>query len=252
MLGSTVVCLGLAILAYLAWQFAGTDYLSHRHQRQVLAQLQNGWTHRHDTVPTRWGVAEAIVEIPRFGPDYRVPLLEGTGPQVLAAGYGHITGTAGPGQQGNFAIAAHRVTHGEPLRNMPDLQINDQVRIVTRTTTYIYRLTSGGDDLIVPFTATWVTAPLPHNPHGGVEPRQIPAQRLLTLTTCAELFHTDNRMVAFGVLARVIPTAATQRRGLTPGTLPGTQSHSAADEHPARATAQQSPVRLTPAATSGR
>ena len=41
---------------------------------------------------------------------------------------------------------------------------------------------------------------LPKNPHGGVEPAQRPGQKLITLTTCAELFHTDNRMIAFGHL----------------------------------------------------
>ena len=35
---------------------------------------------------------------------------------------------------------------------------------------------------------------------GGVEPAQKPGQKLITLTTCAELFHTDNRMIAFGHL----------------------------------------------------
>jgi sortase A len=34
----------------------------------------------------------------------------------------------------------------------------------------------------------------------GVEPPQEPGSRLLTLTTCSELFHTDNRLVAFGHL----------------------------------------------------
>ena len=41
---------------------------------------------------------------------------------------------------------------------------------------------------------------LPKNPRGGVEPAQRAGQRLITLTTCAELFHTDNRMIAFGHL----------------------------------------------------
>ena len=33
-----------------------------------------------------------------------------------------------------------------------------------------------------------------------MEPEQKAGQRLITLTTCSELFHTDNRLVAFGVL----------------------------------------------------
>ena len=41
---------------------------------------------------------------------------------------------------------------------------------------------------------------LPKNPHGGVAAGPEPGQKLITLTTCAELFHTDNRMIAFGHL----------------------------------------------------
>ena len=53
------------------------------------------------------------------------------------------------------------------------------------------------------FTSVWVVQALPGNPEaGGVQPAQEPGQRLITLTTCSELFHTDNRMVAFGHLVR--------------------------------------------------
>ncbi len=62
-----------------------------------------------------------MIRIPAFGDDYAVPLLDGTSDQALAAGFGHLDGTADPGQVGNFATAGHRVTHGEPLADMPAL-----------------------------------------------------------------------------------------------------------------------------------
>ena len=53
----------------------------------------------------------------------------------------------------------------------------------------------------VTFHDGWVVNPLPDNPEpGGVEPPQGKPLKLLTLTTCAELFHTDDRLVAFAVL----------------------------------------------------
>lgn len=199
--GALSLAAGLAIVAYLLWQFFGTNWISHRHQAQVLSQLRGTWRDGGSTSQSAWGRADAIIEIPRFGPTFAVPLLEGDGPDVLAAGFGHITGTAGPGQVGNFVIAGHRVTHGEPLRNMPRLEAGDEIKVLTRRLEYDYRLTTGGHDLTVPFTATWVTTPLPHNPMlGGVEPSPKSRQRLITVTTCAELFHTDNRLVAFGIL----------------------------------------------------
>jgi hypothetical protein len=55
------------------------------------------------------------------------------------------------------------------------------------------------------FNGVWVVDRLPTNPDGGVEPAQRPGQRLITLTTCSELFHTDNRMIAFGHLVSSRP-----------------------------------------------
>ena len=72
--------------------------------------------------------------------------------------------------------------------------------------TFTYELDTGGDDLTVNFDQTWVVDPLPTNPdEGGPQPAQEPGQRLITLTTCAELFHTDERLVAFGHLVSSTP-----------------------------------------------
>ncbi len=205
-LGLLLIAGGLGLLGYVAWQFWGTNWVSHRAQERIVTDVRRDWDEpatgaSRDAVRVPEGAATALVRIPRFGDDYVMPVLEGTSDDVLAAGFGHFADTAGPGEKGNYALAAHRVTHGEPLRRMPDLQAGDEVIIETRTTTYTYELTSGGDDLVVPFTAGWVVDPLPTNPEeGGVQPAQEPGQRLITLTTCSEIFHTDNRMVAFGVL----------------------------------------------------
>jgi sortase A len=203
--GIGMILAGLAVLGWVAWEYFGTTWVSHRHRDQAISRLEQAWHGGHASVHTSWGKADAIIRIPRFGASYAVPVLEGTSTTVLATGYGHFTGTAGPGQVGNYALAAHRITHGEPLRRMPDLRTGDEVIVQTRTQTYTYRLTSAGSALVVPMTATWVTTPLPRNPTGGIEPAQRPGQRLITLTTCSELFHTDNRMVAFGVLVSSAP-----------------------------------------------
>jgi sortase A len=59
------------------------------------------------------------------------------------------------------------------------------------------------NDLVAPFTAGWVVQPFPVNPEGGVGPAPTHGRRLITLTTCSEMFHTDDRMVAFGHLSSV-------------------------------------------------
>jgi len=211
-LGAVLVAAGLALGAYGAWQVWGTDVVSSRTHRALVAEARAAWSAPGDVavepLATDHGRLSAIVRIPRFGDDYAVPLLEGTSDDVLAAGFGRFTDGAVAGARGNFALAAHRVTHGEPLRDMPLLEPGDEVVVETPRWTYTYVLDTGGDDLTVPFTEGWVLATVPRNPdEGGVQPRQQRGQRLLTLSTCSELFHTDGRLVAFGHLASREPTA---------------------------------------------
>jgi sortase A len=210
--GIVLVLAGLGMLGYVAWQFYGTNIVSRQTQRHLVEDLTQDWATAPGTTlgqksapkpaQVRLGQASAIIRIPAFGNDYAVPVLEGVGDKELASGYGHFPESADAGQQGNYALAAHRVTHGEPLRDMPSLRPGDKVLVETRHAVYTYVLDTNPNDLIVPMQDVWVVDPLPHNPDGGVEPAQRPGQRLITLTTCSELFHTDNRMIAFGHLVR--------------------------------------------------
>jgi sortase A len=198
---------GFAMLGYVGWQFYGTNYVSRQTQQRVIEKITKDWSVAPATTvegptETRVAVGEpmGLIRIPAFGDDYVVPLVEGVTDKVLASGFGHFPPNALPGEEGNFAIAAHRVTHGEPLRDMPELRPGDEVIVETEKAVYTYELTTNPNDLIVTFRDIWVVDPIPSNPDGGVQPAQKPGQQLLTLTTCAELFHTDDRMIAFGHL----------------------------------------------------
>ncbi len=210
-IGSGLIVAGLAVLAYVAWQFFGTNVVAHQKQQKIVEQTEKVWRSSGGASGSGTGSgdklngASALIRIPKFGKDYVMPVQEGVSESVLAEGFGHFDDTAKPGRVGNYAVAAHRVTHGEPLRDMPKLRPGDKVLVETKNTTYTYRLDTDPNKLIVPFTDVWVIDRLPKNPGGGVEPAQRPGQRLITLTTCAELFHTDNRMIAFGHLVDTAP-----------------------------------------------
>ena len=205
--GMVLVCAGLVVAGWLGWEYWGTTWVAHRTQASVRASIEDSWKRGVDAAAVSEGpggspvAAGAIVRIPRFGPDFAVPVLEGTSDGVLAAGLGHYADSAPPGGLGNYALAGHRITHGEPLRDMPELRPGDRVVVETRQRVFTYVLDTGGDALVVPFTAGWVLDPAPRNPDGGVEPpRGSAGRRLITLTTCSELFHTEDRYVAFGHL----------------------------------------------------
>ena len=200
-LGLVLLLAGVLLLGFAAWQYLGTNWVSERRQHRIVEELDRGWAAGEVQVETSGTTAGAVVRIPRFGGGYAVPLLEGTSGDALAAGIGHLEDTAGPGEAGNFVLAAHRVTHGEPFADLPELRTGDEVYVDTADRTYVYVVDTDGDAVEVAFDAGWVVAAVPDNPApGGAEPAQEPGQHLITLTTCAELFHTDERLVVFGHL----------------------------------------------------
>ncbi|MBZ5738268.1 class E sortase [Nocardioides mangrovi] len=208
--GVGLVAAGVALLGYVAWQYVGTTVVADRAQARTVERLEQQWGPStspvealgpDDPVP---GDAIAVVRVPRFGADYAVPVVEGVDPDALASGLGHFDGSAAPGAAGNFALAGHRVTQGEPLRDIDELRPGDEVIVETAHAVLTYRVDTDPDDLEVDDTQGWVVDPRPDNPvAGGVQPAG--AARLLTLVTCAELFHTDERTVVFGHLVATAP-----------------------------------------------
>lgn len=204
--GLGMVTAGLAILGWLGWQFWGTNWVSNQRQDAVTEELRDAWTAGEGTARTDFGDAEAILHVPRFGEDFAVPVLAGSSDEVLAAGIGHVEDTGEPGKKGNYVVAGHRVTHGEPFAGFPDLREGDLVHVETRTATYTYELDLDGTELILPFTDTWVLDDLPTHPDGGPQASAPAGGEVITLITCSEIFHTDNRSVVFGHLVETAKT----------------------------------------------
>jgi sortase A len=180
------------MLGYVAWEYYGSNVVARHHQAELIGQLHREW--EGGRAPDTAGSPFAVVTIPRFGADYAVPLIKGVTEDDLARGIGWFTDTSRPGRIGNFVVGAHRVTHGEPFRDLPDLQAGDQVIVTTRTHVYTYVLDEGGADREVDFAQTWILDPVPGSPSAE------PTRALITLVTCAELFHTDERNVVLGHL----------------------------------------------------
>lgn len=189
--GAGLLLAGVLVLGYVVWQVVGTTAVSKERQADTVARTELAWDTQSATELERLP-ATALVRIPRFGASYVVPVLEGVDDEALSGGLGHFEGSADPGGPGNFALAGHRITHGQPLRRMPDLQPGDQVVVETRDAVYTYELDTDAGELVVGDDAGWVL-----EPEAG--------KRTITLVTCAELFHTDKRMVAFGHLVSANP-----------------------------------------------
>ena len=191
-IGVLLILGGLGLLGYVAWQMFGTNVVSRHEAGQIRERTESAWARGQE------GPSRALVHVPRFGKDYSVPVVQGFSDDDLARGIGHYTKGARAGGLGNYVLAGHRVTHGEPFSKFPDLRKGDLVRVETRTATYTYKLRNGGSDIIVDFSTSWPLWPVPSPSARGTAP----TQHLITLLTCSELFHTDNRSVVVGDLVK--------------------------------------------------
>jgi sortase A len=112
----------------------------------------------------------------------------------LAQGVVHYKHTALPGQVGNFAVAGHRATHGQPFADLNKVRPGDKVIVETQDAVYTYVVDNDPNRTIVLPTDVWVIEPVPHHP--GVTP----TQALITLTTCNPRWNSSHRMIVFGHL----------------------------------------------------
>ncbi|WP_042372551.1 class E sortase [Streptacidiphilus neutrinimicus] len=152
--------------------------------------------------------AFAVVRVPVLGLVF--PVAEGVDKYaVLNHGYiGHYPGTAMPGQEGNFAIAGHRNTHGEPFRHLDRIGVGDVVIVDVADWDYVYRV-----DSVLPQTEPddgTVVLPEPYSTdHPSSRYGYRTPGRYITLTTCTPDFTSLYRMVVWGHLVGQQPRPAT-------------------------------------------
>ncbi|MDX3595733.1 class E sortase [Streptomyces sp. ID03-2B] len=156
---------------------------------------------RPRTAP-RWDQAYAVLRIPRIG--LTAPVAEGTSKGgVLDRGYvGHYARTAQAGQAGNFALAGHRNTHGEPFRRIDRLRSGDRITVETRDAVYTYtvgkrlaRTAPSDSGVIAPVPRSNITTSVGYSEPG----------HYLTLTTCTPEFSSRYRLVVWGKLTAMRP-----------------------------------------------
>ncbi|MFH9688163.1 class E sortase [Streptomyces sp. NPDC017413] len=149
--------------------------------------------------PYRAGRPFATMHIPRFGADWEWPVLENTAVTTLQKGLGHYSGTARPGDTGNFAVAGHRRTYGDPFKDFPRLRPGDAVVVNDGRTWFTYRVAKKPYRTVPSDTA--VVDPVPRG--SGFED----AGRYLTLTTCEPEWGSSHRLIAWAQLDATRPVS---------------------------------------------
>lgn len=157
-------------------------------------------------VPYTAGKGFAVMYVPRLGRDWEWPVLEGTAVGTLKKGLGHYAGTARLGATGNFSVAGHRRTYGDPFKDFPRLRRGDAVVLTDGTTWFTYRI-DREPYRTVP-TDTGVIDPVPRK-SGYAGPG-----RYLTLTTCDPEWGSSHRLIAWAHLDATQPVTAGRPQAL--------------------------------------
>lgn len=212
LLGIGLLFVGAALGMFAAYRLGWGNAITAAGARETTAQVRQAWEHgqrpqlkaqpiaRPPAQPTD-GEPIALLRIPRLGPEFEVAVVQGTGDDVIDHGLaGHVSGTALPGQAGNFAVAGHRVIHGRPFRHLDRLRPGDPIVVETADTTYTYLVLNDPRRTVVGPGDTWVTDPVP-----GSQPGTRPRQALLTVATSPTVWNARQRMIVFARLATASP-----------------------------------------------
>lgn len=193
LIGSGLVIAGIAV-------YKVADPQAPAREQALQHQLVTGWqaaprpaASSPPAVRVRTGQPFALLRIPALGRNWKFAVVEGVSLAQLSTGPGHVTGTQLPGQAGNFAVAAHDITAGNPFLHLKSLTAGDAVYVTTRHATYTYRVTG---EQVVRYTQVSVLAPVPGSPGQAATGARI------TLITCTPvtLAFTPWRVIVTGIL----------------------------------------------------
>ncbi|MEH0420181.1 class E sortase [Streptomyces sp. B21-083] len=202
-IGEVFITTGVLMLLFVTYQLWWTNVRAHAQAGSEATSLQEDWASGKGA-PGAFepGQGFAILDIPKL--DVVVPIAEGTSKsKVLDRGMvghyaeGGLTTAMPSAATGNFGLAGHRNTHGEPFRYINRLKKGDAIVVETQDKYYVYKMES-----ILPVTSpsnTSVLNPIP-NGSGFTKPG-----RYITLTTCTPEFTSRYRMIVWGKMVEERP-----------------------------------------------
>lgn len=160
-------------------------------------------------------VSTTVITIPRFGPSYEREIVEGTDPAQLGdtngpifeQHVGHYLGSAPVGQPGNFAIIGHR--NPGVMGDLDKLVIGDEVRLMSPTGRYVYKVTAPA--LTLPYGTTEEQAKADEilNPVPGSSASvgiAEPTEKYMTITSCGKYGESPRRLAVVLKLSSAEPS----------------------------------------------
>lgn len=202
-IGEVFITTGLVMLLFVTYQLWWSNIRAHQQAGREATSLQEEWkSGKRAPGAFEPGQGFAILHIPKL--DVVVPIAEGISKsKVLDRGMvGHYDAnsikTAMPEDKtGNFGVAGHRNTHGEPFRYINRLKPGDPIVVETQDKYYVYDMSS-----ILPVTPPSNVSVLDAVPPGSGFTKP---GRYITLTTCTPEFTSKYRMIVWGKMVEERP-----------------------------------------------
>jgi sortase A len=142
--GAAFVLLAVVLLGLVGYLYGLSGVQEARTQTTLYQRLQVELANEVAPLgPTTPGAPVSILDIPSIG-IHDMVVVEGTSPEDLTLGPGHLRDTPLPGQAGVVQIFGRRATFGAPFALLPRLRPGDIVRTVTGQGTSTYRVSAQG------------------------------------------------------------------------------------------------------------
>jgi sortase A len=143
--GAGVLLLGLFVLGLAGYLYGLSGVQEARTQTTMYATLSGQLANSlGPTGPVTPGTPVAVMTIPAIGMR-NVVVVEGTSPENLMLGPGHVRDTPLPGQAGVSEIYGRRTTFGAPFGRIPELGLNDTIKVATGQGTSTYKVVAFGN-----------------------------------------------------------------------------------------------------------
>ncbi len=151
--GVTLTLLAVVILGFVGFLYFLSGVQEARAQTTLYAELQSQLGQATaPTGPTTPGAPVALLDIPAIGISNMV-VVEGTTPENLTLGPGHLRDTPLPGQGGISVIFGRRATYGAPFSDVPLLRPGDLITTIASEGQARYEVIAVSDSSKpVPFT----------------------------------------------------------------------------------------------------
>ncbi|WP_420705512.1 class E sortase [Streptomyces sp. NRRL F-5126] len=202
--GELFISFGVLMLLFVTYQLWWTNVRADNYSSNEASKIQNTWKDHKGPAAGAFepGQGFAIIHIPKL--DVVAPIAQGVSKaKVLDHGMvghyseGSLKSAMPEDKTGNFALAGHRNTHGEPFRYINKLKPGDEVVVETQDEYYTYRMTR-----TLPQTSpanVSVISPIPQG-SGFTKPG-----RYITLTTCTPEFTSTYRLIVWGKMVSEQP-----------------------------------------------